>query len=260
METPETAAIPPDGPDQLRVRRWVALHLLYVAALLALASLLLARSDVSWAGLAEHPIDVIVRVTEQADAAPKLLIFCAYISVCCTFLPLPANAMVSAVAIQQLAPYPNNIWATTLAVATVGAWASMMANLLDFHLFTLMLRHKGIARVRRTRLYEKSARWFARQPFAILVVFNILPIPIDVVRMLAATYRYALLPFAAANFLGRWFRYAVLAFVTYRLGEMGWVAAAALLAVAVALAAPKLLGRFLRRRATGDEGPAEGTM
>ncbi len=260
MATPETAMPPPDGPDRLRVGRWLAVHLLYVAALLALASLLLARSGVSLAGFAEHPIDVTVRVTEQADAAPKLLIFCAYVSMCCTFLPLPANVMVSAVAIQQFAPYPTNIWATTLAVATVGAWASMMANLLDFHLFTLMLRHKGIARVRHTRLYERSARWFASQPFAILVVFNILPIPIDVVRMLAATCRYALLPFAAANFLGRWFRYAVLAFVTYKLAELGWVATVALLAVAVVMAAPKLLGRWLHRRRAGGEGPTEGTM
>ncbi len=242
------------------MRRWLVLHLAYVAILVAAAMLLLARSGVSWAGFTEHPIDVTVRVTEQADAAPKLLIFCAYISLCCTFLPLPANAMVSAVSMQQFAPF-GNLWATAAAVAAVGAFASMMANLLDFHLFTLMLRSKGIAKVRHTRLYDKSARWFARQPFMILVIFNILPIPIDVVRMLAATARYPLRPFAASNFIGRFVRYAILAGVTFALGERGWMATVVLLVVAVLLAAPKLVGRFVRKRGrAGIDDPSDAKM
>jgi len=221
------------------------------------AAVLLAGAGSNWRAFFSDPAGV----TRDADAAPKLLLFGAYISVCCTFLPLPANAMVSAVSIQQFAPCPGSLLATTALVATVGAWASMMANLLDFHLFTLMLRSRRVARIRRTRLYARSARWFARQPFAILVVFNVLPIPIDVVRMLAATYRYPLGRFAAANFIGRWVRYAVLAAVTFSLGSQGWVAVVALLAVAAVLAAGKLVGRWLgRRRRAGVEAANDATM
>ena len=256
-ENPEAAAAGlPAGPDRLSVKRWLAVYAVYLLALLVPAAMLLGRMGSSWREFFGDPAGV----TRDADAALKLLLFGAYISVCCTFLPLPANAMVSAVSIQQFAPYPN-IWATTALVATVGAWASMMANLLDFHLFTLMLRSRRVARVRRTRLYRGSARWFARQPFVILVIFNILPIPIDVVRMLAATYRYPLGRFAAANFIGRWVRYAVLAAVTFSLGKQGWVAVVALLAVAAVLAAPRLLRRWLdRRRRTGVGAADGGTM
>jgi len=243
----------PDGPDRLRVRRWLAAHAVYILALVVAAILLLSSAGVSWQSVLRHPI----QTTEDAAAGPKLLLFCAYISLCCTFLPLPANAMVSAVSMQTFAPFPGSILATTAIVAAVGAWASMMANLLDFHLFTLVLRHKGIARVRHTRLYDKAARWFSRQPFLILIVFNILPIPIDVVRMLAATARYPLKPFAAANFIGRFFRYAVLASITFALKEQGWVAPLVLLGVAAALALPKLVGRRIRRGEESGIDPAK---
>ena len=257
-ENPDAGAVAlPDGPDRLSVKRWLAVYAVYMLALLVPAAILLGRMGSSWREFFGDPAGV----TRDADAALKLLLFGAYISVCCTFLPLPANAMVSAVSIQEFAPYPDSILATTALVATVGAWASMMANLLDFHLFTVMLRSRRVARIRHTRLYQRSARWFARQPFAILVIFNILPIPIDVVRMLAATYRYGLGRFAAANFIGRWVRYAVLAAVTFSLGKQGWVAVVALLAVAAVLAAPRLLRRWLdRRRRTGVGAADGGTM
>jgi len=160
--------------------------------------------------------------------------------------------MVSAVALQQFAPSAN-IYLTTLIVASIGAGASTMANLHDFHLFTWMLRHHWIGQVRHSRLYRRSSRWFSRRPLLILIVFNIIPIPIDVIRMLAATYRYRLDRFAMANFVGRWLRYAVLAFVTFRLGEGGWVAVVVLLGVAVLLG----VGRFaihLFQRLTANRG------
>jgi len=120
-------------------------------------------------------------------------------------------------------------------------------------LFTWILRSRRVAKVRASRLYEHTVRWFARAPFWIIVVFNILPVPLAVVRMLAATYRYPLKPFAAASFIGRWFRYGVLAFVAFKLGELGWVAVVALLAAAVVLAGARLAGRFLPgRNAPGD--------
>jgi membrane protein YqaA with SNARE-associated domain len=124
----------------------------------------------------------------------------------------------------------------------------MVANLHDFHLFTLVLRHKHVARVRGTKFYDRAARWFSRRPFALLVIFNILPIPIDVIRMLAATYRYPLRPFAAANFIGRWIRYAVIAAFTFVMGDQGWLIAAALLAVAIILAGVKIGGKLFTRR------------
>ena len=224
-----------DGPDELSLRLWLAAYAAYLIALAAPAAIMLAQMDVGWGELLAHP----VATAEAAPPALKLLIFAIYVSLCCTFLPLPTGAIVSAVALQQFAP-SSNIWVTTVIIASIGAGASTMANVHDFHLFTWMLRHHWIGRVRRSRLYVRSARWFSRRPFMILVVFNVIPIPIDLVRILAATYRYRLDRFAMANFIGRWLRYAVLAFVTFQLGRQGWVAVVVLLGVAVVLG----LGRF----------------
>jgi membrane protein YqaA with SNARE-associated domain len=167
--------------------------------------------------------------------------------------------MVAAVAMYEFAPV-KDVWATTLLVASVGAAASMMANLHDYHIFTWMLRHRRIGRVRQTALYRRAERWFARRPFALLVIFNLLPLPADPpVRMLAATYRHPLRPYAAANFIGRWIRYAVVAFVTFELGKAGWVAVAVLLAVATVLACTRLMGRC-RRRDDGEAGVGADMM
>ena len=216
----------------------MALYPAYLLALAVPAAIMLGSAEVGVGRLFRDP----AAVAAAAPAALKLLIFAIYISLCCTFLPLPTGVMVAAVALRQFAP-SDSLWMTTAIVASVGAFASMMANLHDYHLFTWLLRHRRIAGVRTSRLYRRSARWFARRPFMLLVIFNVIPIPIDVVRMLAATCRYRLRRFAAASFIGRWIRYAVLAAVTFTLGERGPVAVVALLVVAVALG----LGRFATR-------------
>jgi membrane protein YqaA with SNARE-associated domain len=178
----------------------------------------------------------------------KLIFFGSYLSLCTTFLPLPTGWIVAAVATREAA-VGSNAWTTTLLVATVGAIGSTIANLNDYHLFTWMLRSHRVAKIRHTKLYEKSAMWFSRSPFFLLVVFNIVPIPVDVVRILATTYRYPRGPFAAANFIGRFLRYAVIAFVTYW-WNLGYVAVLALLALAVVLAAVKAIP-YLYRKISG---------
>ena len=117
-----------------------------------------------------------------------------------------------------------------------------------------MLRSRRVAKIRETKLYHVSSRWFARSPFYLVTLFNVLPIPVDVVRMLASVQRYPRLPFAAANFIGRFVRYGVIAWVTYRLGEQGKWVVVGLLGVAVVLAAVKVLPGGSAKNATGPGG------
>lgn len=251
-----TISPPPDavhGPDDLSVKLWLALYAVCLAAMAVPAAILLARMDVGWGEFFRDP----VAVAKETPKALNLLIFAIYVSLCCTFLPLPTGTIVSAVSLQQLAP-SQSVWLTTAIVASIGAGASTMANLHDFHLFTWMLRHHWISRIRHSRLYDRSIRWFSRRPFMILVVFNVIPIPIDVIRMLAATYRYRLDRFAMANFVGRWIRYAVLAFVTFQLGRRGWVAVIVLLGVALVLGAGRFSIHIGQRLASRGAGRARG--
>lgn len=259
--TPTTESLTADvaAPDEISVGRW---FLVYGTLLLAAAVplwLLAMRQDwatESWwgGGLGwRERMDAFADVFRTVSPALKLLAFAVYLSLCCTFLPLPTGWIVAAVATREaavaasLSDDPVVVAAvTTVVVAAAGAVGSTIANLNDYHLFTWILRHRGVAKVRNTRTYRAAARWFARAPGLILVIFNVVPIPVDVVRMLAATSRYPRLPFAVANFIGRFLRYAVIAFVTYW-WDLGWVAVVALLGLAVILAAGKGLRPLARK-------------
>jgi membrane protein YqaA with SNARE-associated domain len=256
-DIPIHAAAPLAG-DSISLRRWFALYGLALLVSGAALGVLIARQEWSGSAWARRPVETF----RATGPAVKLIGFGIYLSFCCTFLPLPTGWIVAAVATREAAVAAGlsdsaaaAALATTAIVALVAAAASTVANLNDYHLFTWLLRSHRVARVRRTRTYSVAARWFARSPFFLLVVFNIIPIPVDVIRMLATTYRYPRLPFAAANFAGRFIRYAVIAFVTYW-WDLGWIAVAALLALAAVLGAarvlPRLAGRLAGRRANVD--------
>ena len=244
------------GPDRLSIRRWLLAYAAWLAALILPALILLGDLPGDWRAVFLRPGEF----TAPSEQILKLLIFATYVSLACTFLPLPTGWLVAALATRDVA-LSESLWVTTALVASFGAVGSTVANLHDYHVFTWMLRHHKIARVRRAKLHQRASRWFARQPFALLVVFNILPIPIDFVRMLSATCRYPLRPFAAANLIGRWVRYAVLALVTFKLGPRGGIAVIALLVAAVALGLIRFLRQLLRRggRALGAAASSAGS-
>ena len=191
-----------------------------------------------------------LRVFEVTPAHFKLLFLLTYLMICTTLTPFPANAVVAAMAMQEVAI--GGLWSTTFLVAVVGATGSTIANLTDYAIFTLLLRRRRVARIRETKTFQIAQKWFARGPFFILALFNLLPIPVDVIRLLAITCRYPRPRFAAANFVGRFARYAVFAWFTYYF-HLSWVAPVSLLALAALLAAGKgvasIISRFRKNRA-----------
>ena len=226
--------------DEIVLRWWFLFYGLALGTLCVALSLLLSAERAEYSSWGAFQGSV-----RGMASATKLVLFATYMMICCTFLPLNTSWLGAAVAMQDVA-VADSLVGTMLLVATVGAAASTIANLNDYHIFTLLLRTRHVGKVREAAWHEKAGRWFDRQPFGLLLVFNIVPIPVDVARMLAATRRYGRLPFAAANFLGRFLRYAIIAAVTYALGEQGWVAVVALLGLAVGLA----VGRWLAGRRT----------
>ena len=221
--------------DDISVIKWFA----------AFFVLLLGASAALWIHLRKHPI----ATTSWADfkesvkfASPgiKLLIFGLYQSVACTFIPLNTSWMVSAMAMQSVA-LTGNLWSTALLVATVGGAASTLANLNDYHIFTLAMRNPKIAKIRHTKLFIWATNHFDRAPFLMVLLFNLAPLPIDVARILAAVHRYSRVPFAVANFLGRFIRYFLIAFVTYLAADKGWLVPIILIGLAVGIPAVKYL-------------------
>ena len=236
-----------------------AIHGLGVGLSVAALAVLVSRQDWSWRAWTGSPAETLAATSPVI----KLIAFMIYLTLCTTFFPLPTGWIVAAVATREAAIAAGVsdsavvvAAVTTVAVATVGGIGSTIANLNDYHLFTWMLRHRGIARGRNSRAYLAASRWFAKNPMLILIVFSMIPIPVDVVRMLATTYRYRRQAFAAANFIGRFARYGVIAFVTYW-WDLGWIAVLALLALAVVLGATRVLPatwkRISARRANNSD-------
>ena len=240
------------GDDRVSLRRWFVPYIAGLAAACALLALLAAGGNQGFSTWVEHP----VRAFTDSSPVLRLLGFTIYLSLCCTFLPLPTGWAVAAVATRQAA-VAGDLATITLLVAFSGAVGSTLANLNDYHLFTWLLRRRGIAAVRQRRLYRVAAEWFATAPFAILVVFNIVPIPVDVIRMLATTCRYGRGPFAAANFIGRFIRYGAIAYVTYR-WNLGWLAVLALLGLAAAMGLLRVLAGVFRGLLPQQSGPPAG--
>jgi membrane protein YqaA with SNARE-associated domain len=186
----------------------------------------------------------------------KLLFMTLYLTVCTTFIPLPTGFMVSLMA-TQTAGIGGNVLQTMLILALVGGVASTIANLNDYHIFLWLLRSRGVAKVRDTRAYKVGAKWFAKSPFLIMVIFNIIHIPIDVPRMLAAIYGYPRRLFGASNFIGRFSRYALFALITDLFGAKDWIAPLVFLATGFLIAMVKIapaLFRRLRAPRTNPEG------
>lgn len=218
-----------------------------------------------WRAWLRYWLGYLEQVFVHTDAGLKLLVMVMYLSLCCTFIPLPTGWMVASMAtrqasiMEQLAPHlaaflpaallENSAFlsiGTALLMGLAGALGSMLANLNDYHIITLMLRMHKVAKVRNTRAYRKAAFWFAKTPFFILVIFNILTIPVDVIRWLATIYRYPRKNFAAANFTGRFIRYFIIAFVTFY-WNLGWIAPVTLLALGATLGLYKVLPPLVRR-------------
>jgi membrane protein YqaA with SNARE-associated domain len=252
-QTPEELLARLELPDRVSIRRWFALYGVLLLVACVWLAILISQAEWKWGDpLADAGklgwrrwlarLERIYR--EDMTSGMKLLIYAIYLSLCTTFIPLPTGPVASAVAVRQWA-VGYGLWDTVLIVSLVGATATTVANLNDYHLFTWMLRNRKIASVRQTRLHRAAARWFARHPFLILAIFNIIHIPIDVIRMLAATDRYGRARFAASNFVGRFIRYGLIAFATYAFG-WDWMPLA-LLGLGAVLGIGSLLAHWRRR-------------
>jgi len=261
----------PNLPGAVSIRRWFGFYAILLAAAIAPLVLSIRQDAAPFAKLGEGMMNSVKTVgpllkrdlaaakTRMKQAgnelenamgmmrnADKLLVFAIYLSICTTFTPMPTGWLVSALAIRQTA-IGDSIWSTTAIVSLVGAAATTIANLNDYHLFLWLLRSRRVAAVRNTKTYLAAQKWFAKGPFTILMIFNVLYIPVDVPRMFAALYGYPRVQFAAANFIGRWLRYVIIAAVTYMLGDKGWIALVALLALAVVLAMVKIVPMIWKR-------------
>lgn len=174
-------------------------------------------------------------------------LYAFYLSLCNVIIPAPTAWIVMLVASEYVAGplglSDHPFWRISLA-ATIGALATGMANLSEYHFLVLLLRWDRVAKIRNTRAYQWADRWFETNPFLILTVVGFLPIPVDVIRWLAIAARYSRVRYFLAYFIGRWGRYAIWALMAYGLSLRVWHIVA-IQAGLVGLALVKIVWRWL---------------
>jgi membrane protein YqaA with SNARE-associated domain len=207
---------------EISSRRWI---LSFAAFLLAAGALFAASREI-----------------ESLARIEVLMILLLYTSVACTFLPLPTAWIV--------------LWAAREAnpvgVALTAAAGTCIANLHDYYILNYLLGLRRVGRVKKTGLYRSAAGWFGRAPFATLCAASFVPIPVDVVRILAVSTGYSRLRYTLASFAGRFPRYLILAWLGYEL-ELSNRAILIVFAATVLVGAVKGLSKIRERRVHDDQ-------
>lgn len=220
--------------DGLSLRGWFAFFLSFLGALVAV-------------------VLICMHGAQQGEEGQRwwlLGLYLFYMSLCCSFFPAPTAWIVLLMASPRVGLVQGG-WAadalTIVMVAGVGALGTTVANLNEYHIFTFLLRFGRAGKIRQTRVYRMATRYFEVSPFGLMTVVSFLPIPVDVVRWLAITHWYRRDHFAAASFVGRFGRYAILAGAAtcLKIDARGIIIIQAAL---IGLVALRLVPRLVKRR------------
>ncbi|UCE18341.1 MAG: VTT domain-containing protein [Gemmatimonadota bacterium] len=130
-----------------------------------------------------------------------LLYYFFYMMVACTFFPLPTPPTV----IYMGQNYPSWI------VALIGAAGSCVAGLIDYIVFSQLLKYKKVARIKETKTFQSFRKFFNKVAFVSMITAAFTPIPFDPFRFMAITTNYSKLKYVVAIFVGRGSRYYLLA-------------------------------------------------
>ena len=166
---------PESADERINLRLWFGAFLAYMIALIVG---ILVGVYLEYAG-----------VTRWGTALFVTAGMMFYLSLCCTFVPLPTTGIILAVGsssaltslldflglqgpeLEQALDGTMEGWVRITVVAVLGGLATTMANLNEYHIFTFLLRYKRIGKVRETRLHAWAGKWFNKGPFVLLATF-----------------------------------------------------------------------------------------
>lgn len=166
------------------------------------------------------------------------------------FYSIPANTAISLFPHEPvLILYGKfaNIWLAA-AAATGG---TLCAGWLDHRIFVPVLNYTKITSYKESRFYRKATDLFMRYPFLTLVVTGFTPIPFFPFKFLCFSIHYPLRRYLSALTLGRFPRYAALAWAGMVFDVPNWVLIGLVIAVFAAYAirgCPTVWHRLRTRR------------
>jgi membrane protein YqaA with SNARE-associated domain len=199
--------------------------------------------------LASAVLIAVSRERPELARVEILTLYFLYMSVACTFLPLP-TAWIVLWAAREIDP---------ISVALIGTVGTCIANMHDYYIVHSLLRLRRVKKARETTFYKQLVAWFHKAPFITLTAASFLPIPIDMVRILAVSAGYPRPQYALATFAGRLPRYLLLAYIGYELQPSNTVILIVLLATAV-VGMTKVLSKLRDRRSNRTGALTERSM
>ncbi len=215
-QTPKSSPVnlnyDPDGFASLahvRVRRWFCVYAIIVA--LSVAALFVVPQDY------RPLVYCFIILTTFTTFIPGNVTYVIFIQVHRNAVPAKILHYIDKV-------IDTSAWGglPILPVGLLGALASAIANLNDYHGLTLVFRSKKVRRFGNTAFYHFVKRWFDQMPFALLLLCEFFPLPVAVVRWLAVTRAYPRWRLALACFMGRLPRYLLTAYLARSLNPNWW--------------------------------------
>lgn len=166
------------------------------------------------------------------------------------FYSIPANTAISVFPHEPVLIYFGkvaNLW-WAAAAASVGTLA---AGWLDHRVFVPVLSHRSLQGYRENRFYRKAIVWFARWPFATLLVAGFSPVPFFPFKFLCFSMRYPMWRYLTALVIARFPRYYLLAWIGAVFFIPDWLLIGSfvfIIALYTVKAGPRLVRRIRNRR------------
>jgi len=195
---PPQSAIPPLSIPEVPLKRLVLFLIAFFAALLILRGMYSEGPSI---------VSLIKSFAKKGTAPPSnmavLLDYFLIMCISCQFFPIPT---LPPIAFAAKAFHP-------LLVALLGSIGTCIANLNDYAILSWLFRHQKVKKVRDISAYRRLLGFFDRYAFLTMSVASFLPVPIDVIRMLAISRAYPYWRYVLATFVGRFPRYVVIAYL-----------------------------------------------
>lgn len=174
---------------------------------------------------------------------------------------IPANSPLSPVVPTAFEPVIMHVsqYASVPNVTLVATAAYLYTEFLNWHLYRWVLSWERFQPLTGNRWVKTGMKWFARAPFATVVVFAFAPLPFWAARCLAILHRYNLAAFMLGTLIGRLPRFLLYAWLGAALNLPALVLASIAVGTAIIVIAWRLgkrkplLGETALDRAAGGE-------
>ncbi len=195
---PPDPALPPLAIPEISTGKLVVFQILFYVTAFGFRALFLEGPGLL--SLIKH----FVKPGGTLAPGPSILFdFFLYMTLACQFFPIPSLPPIAFTA-KLFSP---------LLVAFFGSVGTCIANLNDYAILGLLFRHHKVRKIRDINTYRKLLDFFDRHSFVTLSGAAFLPIPIDVIRLLAISRVYPYWKYVGATFVGRFPRYLLLAYL-----------------------------------------------